>query len=172
MRSWEPYIAPIAVDPLVAGWSQQRRADARLLLESWAKADGFDDLIDYLYEGGNLQQFCNERALRISLVLKYIREDSTRFATYNQALVGSAEQMMNETLDIADGAPKDQLSMNHAALRIQTRARVAKTRAVGFDNTVRTEVSGPGGGPMPPVYVNFVPVGAVIAATNPDADPV
>lgn len=158
---------------LAQSYASSRRKDAQQLLDNWIAGDGFEDLLDEIHGGGDLQAYCDARFLRIGKVMRYIKDDVERTKAYSDALVGSADRLMNETVKIADDVPIAQLHMNKAGMQIQARARLAKTRAVGYSNTVRNEITGRDGTDLPPIYLTFVPTGANAGAKPPisDGDP-
>ena len=157
---------------LVAGWAAARRRDAEFLLKAWTEDEGFEELIDYVCAGGEVQEYCDAKALRVGKVLRWIKADPARVAEYGEALVISADRIMNETVKIADDVLLEQLAMNKATMRIQAKSRLAKTRAVGYTTTVRSEISGAGGAALPPIYVQYIPSGAGTRADDSDSDPI
>lgn len=91
----------------------------------WARDEGYDALeviVHGVASGKTLKAICKEKGWPKSIVSKWIAEDQERKAQYDSALSLWADELAQDTVEIADD---DKAEVGRSKLRVDTRMRLA-----------------------------------------------
>jgi hypothetical protein len=73
--------------------------------QRWAQKDGaFDELIDFILQGGHMADFCKERSIPYTTMYDWVRKDDTRSDVYARAREDRADKLADEIISISDEA--------------------------------------------------------------------
>lgn len=137
----------------------RRRRDYWTNFNSWINNGGFEELLDDLSTGElSLLEHAYYHSVRPADILKWIKADPNRIERYNDALLLSADAIMEDAVRDAKFASSiDQISLNKTQMIINAKHKLAKTRVAGY--TSKPEVNAGQGTLTVPVLVQFVTTG-------------
>jgi hypothetical protein len=106
-----------------------KQPDSLTPFQRWAQKDGaFDELIDFILQGGHMADFCKAREIPYTTMYDWVRKDDTRSDVYARAREDRADKLADEIISISDEA-------EYAPVIDKA---TGETVALTFDNTAVT----------------------------------
>ena len=76
-------------------------------------------------EGGSPRDLARQYGVTYADLWRWITEDEERYLDYQKALVGTADDLAHQSLQISDEADEDEVNVAAKKLRVETRMKLA-----------------------------------------------